>query len=328
MSSHSGVGHRPRSVENYLVSGERVVVSFRRHWVVIAEPWLTAILSLLFVAWLTFDVASPTTSTSLMWWLWFALFVRAIWMAFDHSRTWFLATDRRLLLVYGVLVRRVAMMPLGKVTDMSYQRSPLGYLLGYGTFVLESAGQEQALREIDHVPDPDVNYRAIVAQIFHKDSDDQADAEDANAADDASRGGYDASHAGHAPEYGESWDDDPTSRYAISEGESRRWGERLRGGANRAGRGAGSSAWLRGRQQQPGGAAPDPTVGAQHRANPGVGDHGGDRNGDRNGTRDVGRRGGSRDDDADGGEWLYRGGSTQPTDDRREPPRDATGYWG
>ena len=37
-----------------------------------------------------------------MWWLWFALFVRAIWMAFDHSRTWFLATDRRLLLVYGL----------------------------------------------------------------------------------------------------------------------------------------------------------------------------------------------------------------------------------
>ena len=58
------------------------------------------------------------------------------------------------------------MMPLTKVTDMTYERSILGRLLGYGTFVLESAGQDQALSRIDHVPNSDENYRKIIAEIF------------------------------------------------------------------------------------------------------------------------------------------------------------------
>jgi hypothetical protein len=58
------------------------------------------------------------------------------------------------------------MMPLVKVTDMSYNRSPLGRLLGYGTFVMESAGQDQALRRVEWVPQPDQTYRAICAEIF------------------------------------------------------------------------------------------------------------------------------------------------------------------
>ena len=47
------------------------------------------------------------------------------------------------------------MMPLIKVTDMSYNRSVPGRILGYGRFVMESAGQDQALREVNWVPDPD-----------------------------------------------------------------------------------------------------------------------------------------------------------------------------
>jgi hypothetical protein len=58
------------------------------------------------------------------------------------------------------------MMPLMKVTDMSYERSVPGRILGYGRFVMESAGQDQALREVNWVPEPDEHYRAICAEIF------------------------------------------------------------------------------------------------------------------------------------------------------------------
>ena len=58
------------------------------------------------------------------------------------------------------------MMPLLKVTDMTYDRSLLGRLAGYGKFMLESAGQDQALSTIDHVPDADTHYRAICTQLF------------------------------------------------------------------------------------------------------------------------------------------------------------------
>jgi hypothetical protein len=42
------------------------------------------------------------------------------------------------------VVKKVNMMPLTKVTDMSFQRSSVGRILGYGEFILESVGQAQA----------------------------------------------------------------------------------------------------------------------------------------------------------------------------------------
>jgi Bacterial PH domain len=60
------------------------------------------------------------------------------------------------------------MMPLARVTDMRYQRSPLGRILGYGTFVLESAGQDQALSSINFLPDPDELYREVCELLFNR----------------------------------------------------------------------------------------------------------------------------------------------------------------
>ena len=51
--------------------------------------------------------------------------------------------------------------PLTKVTDMSFRRSSLGRVLGYGEFVLESAGQDQALRVVDHLPCPEQLYLEV-----------------------------------------------------------------------------------------------------------------------------------------------------------------------
>jgi hypothetical protein len=44
------------------------------------------------------------------------------------------------------------MMQLTKVTDMTFQRSPIGRLLGFGEFILESAGQDQALTNLGYLP--------------------------------------------------------------------------------------------------------------------------------------------------------------------------------
>jgi hypothetical protein len=75
------------------------------------------------------------------------------------------------MLVSGIIARKVAMMPLAKLTDMSYKRSTIGVLLGYGTFVLESAGQDQALSRIDYVPRPDELFREISELLFGKRSE-------------------------------------------------------------------------------------------------------------------------------------------------------------
>ena len=76
------------------------------------------------------------------------------------------SAGKRVMLIEGIVTRKVAMMPLARVTDMAYQQSPLGRVLNYGTFVLESAGQDQALSTIEFVPDPDILYRRINEVLF------------------------------------------------------------------------------------------------------------------------------------------------------------------
>ena len=85
----------------------------------------------------------------------------AAWQA-----TYFAVTEVRMVLVSGFMVRKVAMMPLARVTDMSFRRSALGRLLGYGEFIVESAGEEQALRSIDFLPYPEQLYLEVCGLVF------------------------------------------------------------------------------------------------------------------------------------------------------------------
>ena len=55
---------------------------------------------------------------------------------------------------------------LTKVTDLTFRRSLRGRLLGYGTLIVESAGQDQALSHIDYIPRPEEVYEALSELIF------------------------------------------------------------------------------------------------------------------------------------------------------------------
>ena len=78
----------------------------------------------------------------------------------------FILTNKRVMVVHGIITRHVAMMPLERVTDMKYEQTPLGRILNYGTFVLESAGQDQALREVPHLPNPNELYLRVVEEMY------------------------------------------------------------------------------------------------------------------------------------------------------------------
>ena len=109
--------------------------------------------------------------TAIVWIAWVVLFGRMIWKAINWAVDFFVVTSHRILLTSGVLTRKVAMMPLTKVTDMSFRRSFGGRMLGYGEFVVESAGQDQALRNIDHIPYPEQLYLLICGMIFPSSAD-------------------------------------------------------------------------------------------------------------------------------------------------------------
>lgn len=158
----------------YLLDGERTLTAVHQHWAKVAEPVVSLIGGFMLVV--VLDTRLPSSFgplTNVLWWAWFAVVLRAGWMLLAWRHDWFVATDKRLILTNGLITHKVAMMPLTKVTDMSYVRSPAGRILGYGTFVMESAGQDQALHRVRWVPNPDHTYRVICAEIFEVDDHDR-----------------------------------------------------------------------------------------------------------------------------------------------------------
>jgi membrane protein YdbS with pleckstrin-like domain len=87
--------------------------------------------------------------------------LRFVWKLWQWRADRIIVTDRRIFEVSGVLTRNVASMPLAKMTDITYRRSILGRLFGYGELIVETAGQDQALQRISHLPRPDDFYRTI-----------------------------------------------------------------------------------------------------------------------------------------------------------------------
>ena len=149
----------------YLLATERRVVVVRKHPAILLGAMLKVFLILLLGGYLyASTVVAPTQAVVVV-----AMIVAHLWLLWKLARWYvdrFIVTDRRIMLVSGLVARKVAMMPMTKLTDMSYERSTIGVLLGYGTFVLESAGQDQALSRIDYVPSPDQLFTQISELLF------------------------------------------------------------------------------------------------------------------------------------------------------------------
>jgi hypothetical protein len=154
-------------VERYLLPNERVVITVRRHWIVTLPPAALAAAVFLAAGWLDVRLPAGVPAVRDLAWLGFlASLAWAGWRFVERQNDWFIVTDERLLRTYGLLTRKVAIMPLMKVTDMSYNVSPLGRLLHYGEFVFESAGQEQALRSVAFLPDSGQLFAVLSQELF------------------------------------------------------------------------------------------------------------------------------------------------------------------
>jgi uncharacterized membrane protein YdbT with pleckstrin-like domain len=160
-------GTPPAEVNKYLLPHEQQVITVRRHPAVLIGPISLTVGGLIAAAVLSDTVFRSNPSLmAVVWIAWAVLLLRLLWKAACWAVDYFVVTSQRMLLTSGLVTRKVAMMPLGKVTDMSFQRSFLGRLLGYGEFVLESAGQDQALRTVDHIPYPEQLYLEVCGLIF------------------------------------------------------------------------------------------------------------------------------------------------------------------
>ena len=216
-------GRLDRELERYLVRGETVVTVVRQHWFSLVRP-IALFVGLLFLATYV-EAEAPQTRggaflANIFWYAALAGSLYLLWRYLNWRHDWFVATDKRFLLFYGFIRRKVAMMPLTKVTDMTFDRSLLGRIIGYGTFLLESAGQDQALGHIEYVPHAEDHYRAICTVLFGADApvdpddvwldadeDGDGDGDDGGPDDDGPDGGGRGGPHGRGPT-GSRWDDD------------------------------------------------------------------------------------------------------------------------
>jgi membrane protein YdbS with pleckstrin-like domain len=158
-----------KDVDKYLLPEETAVVATRRHWAVLIEPTVKFLPVFVAGGWLLLvDPENRVTSSAgllviLASLAYYGLRVAEWWMR--H----FIVSTRRVLLTSGVIVRTVTLLPLRRITDLTWKETLLGQVLGYGTFRFESAGQQQALSEITFLPGADVLYRRVSALLFSSD---------------------------------------------------------------------------------------------------------------------------------------------------------------
>jgi hypothetical protein len=132
--------------------GEVIVDEVRKHWVVYVVPTLIGVAGVLLLGVFVF------TSVKVAWLpfvLSFGLFGWAGWLALAANMDRFVITNMRVFRIKGVLVRSQATMPLGRILDITVVKPMTGRVLGYGHFTFESAAQDQGLRDIRFVGDPD-----------------------------------------------------------------------------------------------------------------------------------------------------------------------------
>jgi Bacterial membrane flanked domain. len=156
------------SVNRFLLPHEQQHVMVRRHPAVLLRPVAEIFGGLILAGLLSKWLGDNNGGQAMLvvWWAWLLLLVRFVWKVADWSVDYFVVTSARMLLTSGLITRKVAMMPLSKVTDMSFQRTLLGRMLGYGSFILESAGQDQAFREVHYLPYPETLYLEVCQMIF------------------------------------------------------------------------------------------------------------------------------------------------------------------
>lgn len=163
------LAERNPHLRDHLSESERIRVGTRQHPVVLLKPALAVVATFaLFLRAVTDPAALRSTQDIFL----IAVVVALGWFGIrwlQWSRHFFLATDQRVLKMYGVVSTTVDSMKVQKVTDMKYHRSFVGELVGFGNITIESAGQDQALHNIDYIPYPRENYQELCHIIIGED---------------------------------------------------------------------------------------------------------------------------------------------------------------
>jgi uncharacterized membrane protein YdbT with pleckstrin-like domain len=156
----------PREIDEYLLPTERRVIRVRYHWASIWKDLVQTGLFVLVMVVLESYLPSGVLIDNVTFYLALVAVLRFTVKVILWWTERIVVTDKRVMLSKGIITHNLGMMPLAKVTDLTFQRTLGGRMLGYGTIVVESAGQNQAFERIKYVPRPEEVYEAVSELVF------------------------------------------------------------------------------------------------------------------------------------------------------------------
>ncbi|WP_232679531.1 PH domain-containing protein [Nocardioides sp. R-C-SC26] len=125
--------------QKLLNPGEEILVSTRTHAKVLILPIIT--LALLLAAGVLFQIKIDNGTAQLV--VWGVIGVLILWRVVGPFLVWLTAsytiTNRRLITRHGVITRRGHDIPLGRISDVAYERDLIDRVLGCGTLVVSDA---------------------------------------------------------------------------------------------------------------------------------------------------------------------------------------------
>jgi uncharacterized membrane protein YdbT with pleckstrin-like domain len=156
----------PREIDEYLLPTERRVIRVRYHWASVWKDLMQTALFVLVLVAIERNLPDGVVTDNVTFYLALVAVLRFNVLTVLWWTERIVVTDKRMMLSSGIITHRLGMMPLSKVTDLTFERTVAGRLLGYGTVIVESAGQNQAFEKIKYVPRPEEVYEAISEMIF------------------------------------------------------------------------------------------------------------------------------------------------------------------
>lgn len=154
---------------------ERLVMSMRTHWKILIGPVLvllaTIAVAVVVVVLIPVGEYQQWVRLALVAIALLASLVYVVWPLLNWLASAYAVTDRRLITRHGVLTRTGRDIPLTRVNDVSSERGILDRLLGCGTLVIWSAG-EQGKVVLPDVPHVEKVQRTLSELVYAREEDD------------------------------------------------------------------------------------------------------------------------------------------------------------
>ncbi|WP_020576847.1 PH domain-containing protein [Actinopolymorpha alba] len=155
---------------------EQLVMSMRTHWKIMIGPVLlllcTAAAAVVLVALIPAGEYQQWVQLGIVVLAGLAVLIYSVWPFLNWIASTYAVTDRRLITRQGVITRTGRDIPLTRVNDVSSERGLIDRLLGCGTLVIWSAGEQGkvTLPDVPHVEDVQ---RMISELVYAREDDDE-----------------------------------------------------------------------------------------------------------------------------------------------------------